>query len=875
LLARIPRRLTALAILALALAGRPALAAPQADCIETTRRPVAAGGTNGLVAVAAADLDGDGDVDLLSVSSNDDTLAWYENDGGSPPAFTPRVISTNADGASAVAAGDLNLDGRIDVVAAWANDDTIAWYENDGETPPRFIERVIFQQADNASALHLADIDADGDLDIVSASFNDDTIEWHRNLCQLPATEAAGPCVGTPGFDLQPITTATTGVNGPVSVFAAEFNFDPAPEAVNYLDVLSASRLDDTIAWYEQGFTADDPDDPDDVPTRIFTRHVIANSADAASSAVAADLDGDGDADVASASSADDEIAWYENSGGTAPSFAKYLISTQADGAAAVFAADLDGDTDVDLLSASANDAKLVWYENVGGAPPTFTARTIATGVAGARAVVAAPIAPGAPIDVVLGSSLPGPIAASDRIGLYAGTGGVPAGFAAEQFVSVSALAAEVILTADVDGDGDGDVLAGSTVDSSILWFERLPGPAFVRRVVATNVSRPTALAFADVNGDGKKDVLSASSGDHKIAWHGNDGATPPAFTEHAIALDAEGASSVDAADVDDDGDLDVLAASFDDDTVAWHENGGGIAPTFAKHVITSAADGARSVVGEDLDGDGDLDVLVASAGDDTLAWFEQSLTADVPPARVFTERTLSTAALGARWIGVGDLDGDTDLDVVAASADDDTIAWFEQSLTTDVPPVPKFTRQIITITANFPREARIADLDGDTDLDVYAVSSGDDNVTWYENLRLDGTAPPAAVSFAGHFASTNSAGARSVGATDIDLDGKLDLVVAFQFGIDWHRGNGEELCGTFDADGDGRIDGTEVIRLGAAFGDFCADPGDPGAEWWVATDVNGDCLVDGEDLSVLTRTGVWGRDADPASGNACSFLCQ
>ncbi len=52
--------------------------------------------------VFAADVDGDGDTDVLSASWG--AIAWYENDGGAPPTFTERVISTTADGAWSVSA---------------------------------------------------------------------------------------------------------------------------------------------------------------------------------------------------------------------------------------------------------------------------------------------------------------------------------------------------------------------------------------------------------------------------------------------------------------------------------------------------------------------------------------------------------------------------------------------------------------------------------------------------------------------------------------------------------------------------------------------------------------------------------------------------
>ncbi|MEM9596023.1 MAG: FG-GAP-like repeat-containing protein, partial [Acidobacteriota bacterium] len=82
--------------------------------------------------VHAGDVDGDGDLDLMSASSDDDTIAWYENDGGANPSFTRIVISTTADGARSVYAGDLDGDGDLDILSASADDDAIAWYENDG-----------------------------------------------------------------------------------------------------------------------------------------------------------------------------------------------------------------------------------------------------------------------------------------------------------------------------------------------------------------------------------------------------------------------------------------------------------------------------------------------------------------------------------------------------------------------------------------------------------------------------------------------------------------------------------------------------------------------------------------------------------------------
>ncbi len=349
--------------------------------------------------VYATDLDGDGDSDVVAALSSNDTIAWYESNGALPPTFTEHVISTIANHANTVFATDVDGDGDIDVLSASDQDHKVAWYENDGGAPPTFTERVISTSAFATSALHAADVDGDGDTDVLSAAtLFVEQVLWFEN-------DGGSP----PGFTLHVISTS---VDRASSVYASDVDGD------GDTDVLSSSITDDKIAWYEN--------DGGSPPT--FTQRVISTTADFALSVLATDVDGDGDVDVLSASRDDQKIAWYESDGGLPPTFSEHVISTNANGAISVSAADVDGDGDIDVLSASFGDDKIAWYENDGGMPPSFTERVISTSADAADSVFATDVDGDGDTDVLSASLSDDKIAWYENTGPPCGNGGLDPG---------------------------------------------------------------------------------------------------------------------------------------------------------------------------------------------------------------------------------------------------------------------------------------------------------------------------------------------------------------------------------------------------------------------------------------------------------------
>ena len=348
---------------------------------------------DGPYAIYAADIDGDLDIDILSASRDDNTIAWYENTDGLGTFGGQRIISTTAYRARSVFAADIDGDLDLDVLSASPFDDKIAWYENTDGLGTFGPEQIITNLADFAKSVHTADIDGDGDQDALSASQDDDKIAWYENTDGL----------GTFG----PQQIISSNANYAQAVFALDVDGDLDP------DVISASMLDDKVAWYENtdgqgtfgpeqivsntilgahaiyGVDMDGDLDQDIVAAgydagqvvwientdglgTFGTQQLVTSLAPQVRTVFASDLDGDGDPDVISASVLNDTVAWYENLDGVGTFGPQRVITTMADMVMFVFAADLDGDLDDDVISASFLDDKIAWYENSPAATATY-----------------------------------------------------------------------------------------------------------------------------------------------------------------------------------------------------------------------------------------------------------------------------------------------------------------------------------------------------------------------------------------------------------------------------------------------------------------------------------------------------------------------
>ena len=301
--------------------------------------------TNGANDIEAADVDGDGDIDVVTAANLPDLFAWYENDGSTPPVWTLRVIDNtvaNTDGANDVEAVDLDRDGDIDVLTAAASSNQCAWYENDGSTPPVWTYRLIDNSITNPRDIEAADVDDDGDIDVVVAASGSDEFVWYENDGSTP-----------PVWTQRVIDNTVANADYAQSIDPVDLDGD------GDIDVVTAAGVSDQFAWYEN----------DGSSPPVWTLRVIddtAANADGARRIHAVDFDDDGDTDVVTAAVIPDQFAWYENDGSTPPVWTLHVIdnnATNTDGANDIDPVDLDGDGDMDVVTSAQQTNSFAWYE--------------------------------------------------------------------------------------------------------------------------------------------------------------------------------------------------------------------------------------------------------------------------------------------------------------------------------------------------------------------------------------------------------------------------------------------------------------------------------------------------------------------------------
>ena len=288
---------------------------------------------------------------------------------------------------------------------------------------------------------------------------------------------------------------------------------------------------------------------------------------------------------------------------------------------------------------------------------------------------------------------------------------------------------------------------------------------------ISEGVDGSRGIYSEDIDGDGDKDILVAMQSDiAAIIWLENTDGTGTSWTDHTVDGDLHTPLSVYSQDMDGDGDMDVLGVDHWYDYVVWWENVDGAGVNWTEHTIDESFSDPLSIYCNDIDNDGYMDVIATgSAG--YLSWWRN---VDGTGSN-WLEHPVDSLIGYSPSVCSEDIDGDGSMDILGTSFSKNDVIWWENADDSGT----VFIKHVIDQHFTSAHSICSVDMNGDGYMDVLCAGVGEwDNntnmvlggVKWWENSDGSGT------TWIEHEIDTSS-GAVAVHSVDLDDDGNMDVI--------------------------------------------------------------------------------------------------
>ena len=793
------------------------VAAGEGEIFGTAANYTAGNETN---AVVAADVDGDGESDLVVVNTSADSIAVLI--GAGDGSFASPVNYYAGDAPSDVAAGDLDGDGDLDLIVSTTTDNVLSRFLNNGDGT--FAARTTYASSSSPASISLGDIDNDGDLDVFysastvmytqlnngSGVFSSESVWGTNSTVVAPPVDLNGDglvdYVGVNGNSLNFVlndgdgtyTYGSSSLSGFGSVaggvVTGDFDGDGDIDIVSSYKVNS---LDGYIAFSENDGTGS--------MAGAVSYTLTSNGNDNPGGLTALDIDGDGDLDIAVVNTDFDQVVVFLNDGnGVFTSDATY---TTGDSPEQVSSADMNGDGIMDLAVANSVDdnvsvllgGKALAISSVSpdendidisvSSDITITfnqsvqSGTVTTSTVIAVGSVSGAIAGAVTYDGGSNTATLNPtdnFIAGEMVTVFVTTGvsnaaGSSLSSAYQYSFTVEATSGEVFLSptdiditssisdlkfVDFDNDGDADVVTSEGGGLGVYLNDGSGGYTFSDTTSSTN-TQTKKIAIADFDQDGYADAVATinSQAGYFIQVFINDQAG--SFdVPVGYSYSTNYAAGIYAADINLDGYPDIVATRYNADAIHVLLNDGDGTFT-AQSAVTVGGGPYLTVQLIDVDSDNDLDLVTSDWDDNTI-----SVAKNNGDGTFASHSSYNMTGSGV-YTGVfasGDIDGDGDLDLVASQTDGDDepvsgVTVFFNNGSGDYS-----TTSSITATAG---DVELMDMDGDGDLDL--VTSNEGVVSVYHNNGSGSFTASA-------YTASVSSWIYGIDASDIDGDGDIDL---------------------------------------------------------------------------------------------------
>jgi len=570
------------------------------------------------------DMDLDGDNDIVFV--DEVKVAWIENQGGGNFSIPNLILSIND--VSCIRAVDIGNDNDMDLFFG-ENDNSnvdLIWIENTGLN--------IFSAPDtikigtnNISDIAVGDLDGDGDFDIVTTSTSAAEVRYFKNGGTMNFTEY----LVSNKFSYK-VLIKDVNNDGTMDILTACANYPSG--VIWYENSGTTSFTSHILSFPEIGSSPDlhfEDFNGDAVPDIIFSGsdnpglinwrenltggnfsdiRKITSLSFVARESEWADIDGDGDLDAVSLSS--NYIFWHENLGLGKFSNEHSLYYAGKNPSMlrkSLNVVDIDADGDLDVMASQNSSDGTVLCRNDGSG--NFTIETAHT--AGHYNMEMAFIDNDMLIDIIYTSI------AGDKVGWKKNLGN---GLYSETTIDNALNGPNEILSQDMDNDGDNDIVVTISYDNKLGWFENIGNGVFSSFQQLDINASLSSIHLNDLNGDNKVDIIAVSNAYDKLTWYENLGG---GLFSPAILIDQQSSNNfyqVFSDDLDGDGDVDILTTSLHG--AKYYLNSGMGFSEFEMSTVFGTPDFQGGTIRTgDFDNDGDIDVLSCANGDYNVFFYQ------------------------------------------------------------------------------------------------------------------------------------------------------------------------------------------------------------------------------------------------------------
>lgn len=363
-------------------------------------------------------------------------------------------------------------------------------------------------------------------------------------------------------------------------------------------------------------------------------------------------------------------------------SFSEHLIMDGFGYAYGIAVADIDGDGLADITAADADGRALYWFRNDGDG--RFTRYPVQLNHPKPRLERHAigDMNENGRQDIVIVENLTGDLYWFENSGtpddgrlwtLHEITiGGMPHAY-------------DVVL-ADITGDGRLDVAASGWLGHEIAWFEHpgTTGGTWKKHLLDDAMTEARTIRTADFTGNGRPDLLATASDANLTVWYEHPGGdASSAWRKHIIDDGTVRPIHGHPVDMDGNGHTDVVMAcgmkkESTSGCVVWYEHGGDPRGTWQRHTICADLPQAFEAFAADIDGDGEVEVVVTTWGDEGGLYLFKH---DGDPRGTWHQQPLKEHWRRANQVIIADLDGDGRPDILAeAERGSNELRWWRQT---------------------------------------------------------------------------------------------------------------------------------------------------------------------------------------------------